>query len=112
MAALISNADVAVSGGGQTLFELLYCGVPTIAIRLADNQRPNIDALAKLGCIRDAGCAGDVGWLDVIEAGLDQLLNDAAARRPMAKAAMALCDGRGAERVSAEILHLCANHYP
>ena len=46
LSALMSAADLAVSGGGQTLYELAATGVPTVALCLADNQEPNIAALA------------------------------------------------------------------
>ncbi|NLV76359.1 MAG: UDP-2,4-diacetamido-2,4,6-trideoxy-beta-L-altropyranose hydrolase, partial [Tissierellia bacterium] len=35
---LMINNDLAISAGGNTLYELCACGIPTIAIIIADNQ--------------------------------------------------------------------------
>ena len=43
--------DVAISAGGQTLFELARLGVPTIAISVADNQRNNIEGFDDAGFV-------------------------------------------------------------
>jgi len=107
MAALISAADVAVSGGGQTLFELIYCGVPTVAICLADNQRPNLDALDAGGCISTAADASKDGWPMALETELLRLLEDGHARAAMASLETALIDGRGANRIAQAIGDLC-----
>jgi len=42
MQELMSASDIAISGGGQTLCELCACGVPTLVIEMADNQKTNI----------------------------------------------------------------------
>jgi len=48
---LMSSCDLAISGGGQTLYELMKLGVPTIAYCVADNQRRNIDYLSSRGFV-------------------------------------------------------------
>jgi UDP-2,4-diacetamido-2,4,6-trideoxy-beta-L-altropyranose hydrolase len=52
---LMLDADIAISAGGQTLFELARIGVPTIAIQIVDNQRLNIKGLTKAGFTEYAG---------------------------------------------------------
>ena len=59
MSNLMLNCDVAVSAGGSTLYELCYCGVPTIVICTADNQKNNISGFVKQQAIVFAGEAGD-----------------------------------------------------
>lgn len=49
------EADIAVSAGGQTLYELARVGVPTIAVAIADNQLYNVRGWQKAGFIYYAG---------------------------------------------------------
>lgn len=49
------DADVAISAGGQTLYELARVGVPTIAILLIDNQLDDVYGWKKTGFIDYAG---------------------------------------------------------
>ena len=46
MAFVMSNARVAISAGGSTLYELAACGVPTITYSFVDNQIKNVKAFA------------------------------------------------------------------
>ncbi|MCA1980896.1 MAG: hypothetical protein LDL10_05095, partial [Calditerrivibrio sp.] len=52
MADLLFRADMAISAGGQTLHELFYMKVPTIMIKLAENQEYNIRFYEKRGFVR------------------------------------------------------------
>ena len=45
MAELMAWADVAISGGGSTCWEMAFMGLPAITIILADNQRPVAEKL-------------------------------------------------------------------
>lgn len=54
---LMKEADLAISAGGTTLYELCACGVPTISYVLADNQMENVAQFQRDGII---DCAGDV----------------------------------------------------
>ncbi len=96
---LIANADVALSASGQTLMELLYCSVPTVALCLADNQESNIQALDGAGCIISAGYAGRDGWLEQLEQALKQLLENSSLRLKLVSATESMIKGNGAERV-------------
>lgn len=91
MVELMLRADLAVAAGGQTTYELAACGVPTVALCVADNQRPNLEALAKVPTLRIA--TDD----NVIEQAAD-LAADRAARVAYANEGQRLFDGRGAER--------------
>ncbi|MBN2144539.1 MAG: UDP-2,4-diacetamido-2,4,6-trideoxy-beta-L-altropyranose hydrolase [Candidatus Aureabacteria bacterium] len=52
---LMQRADIAVTAGGQTLYELARMGVPSIVISVADNQKNNILGWLKMGFIEYAG---------------------------------------------------------
>jgi UDP-2,4-diacetamido-2,4,6-trideoxy-beta-L-altropyranose hydrolase len=49
------ESDLAISAGGQTLYELARVGVPTIAIAVADNQMNNVRGWQKAGFSEYAG---------------------------------------------------------
>ncbi|HEY7371483.1 MAG TPA: UDP-2,4-diacetamido-2,4,6-trideoxy-beta-L-altropyranose hydrolase [Polyangia bacterium] len=108
---LMSAADLAVSGGGQTLYELAATGVPTVALCLADNQEPNIAALAGVSLLpagRVEASAAD--RFRSVEEGCGRLAADPALRQRMSDAGRALIDGQGAARVADVILR--SGHRP
>jgi UDP-2,4-diacetamido-2,4,6-trideoxy-beta-L-altropyranose hydrolase len=47
MLKIMYDSDIAISAGGQTIFELARVGLPTIAIAVADNQTNNINSWVK-----------------------------------------------------------------
>jgi spore coat polysaccharide biosynthesis predicted glycosyltransferase SpsG len=51
MADLMHWADLAVSAGGSTLYELCATGTPAAVLAIADNQVPAACALDKQGCV-------------------------------------------------------------
>lgn len=105
LSALMSAADLAVSGGGQTLYELAAAGVPTVALCLADNQEPNIAALAGVSLLSAGRIAESAARrFSRIEEGCRQLDADPALRQRMSDAGRSLIDGRGAARVADVIL--------
>ena len=94
------RADLAVSGAGVTLLELAATATPIVAIRLADNQRPNFEAFTRAGVALGAGAAGDPELGAVIEARVNRLAHDGALRTATGARGRALVDGRGASRVA------------
>ena len=99
MAALMADAELAVSGGGQTAYELAAAGTPAIGVRLAADQALNLRGLAAAGCLRDPGPPSAPWFDDRLAATLSELAGDAAARAEMGRCGRRLVDGRGAERV-------------
>lgn len=98
MADLMSRADVAVSGAGQTLFELARCGTPTVMVGLADNQHPNLDHWPALCGFVSAGQWDQPPLDDRVRAGLEDLA-PARRRQDIADRASALVDGQGVRRL-------------
>lgn len=104
MAALMRTADVALSAGGQTLFELACCGLPTVAFCLTWDQVVNLQVMAQHGAIDYVGWATSAGsWLEGIGSALHAMLTDATRRAQIGRTAAALIDGRGAARIAQEI---------
>lgn len=100
MRQMMQEADVAISAGGQTLYELARVGLPALAICLADNQRLNIQGWQKEGFIRFI--EGDLknGILDGIKELLP--LNERLNRSQLGRK---LIDGKGTMNLIKEVLH-------
>lgn len=60
MAALMARADLAFGGGGVTMWERAFLGLPSIVVIQADNQTNSVEAAARRGLIRNAGISDDV----------------------------------------------------
>ncbi len=101
---LMLAADVAISGGGVTLQELCATATPTVAVLMADNQRPNFQAFDEAGAALAAGATGDPGLGDAIESALQRLATDGALRAAMGARGRELVDGQGALRVARAIM--------
>ena len=99
MAPLMLRADIAISGGGQTLYELAASGVPTIAICMADNQQGNIAALANRTLLIGGAVREDADWSQ-LEGACHKLAADPGLRRSLSSCGQALVDGKGALRVA------------
>jgi spore coat polysaccharide biosynthesis predicted glycosyltransferase SpsG len=90
------EADLAVTAAGMTLYECLASGTPVVATCLADNQRPNFEALSRAGLIM----RGE----PLLSKAVLRLAEDAALREALSARGREVVDGKGAPRVAAEIL--------
>ncbi|MDP3938293.1 MAG: UDP-2,4-diacetamido-2,4,6-trideoxy-beta-L-altropyranose hydrolase [Deltaproteobacteria bacterium] len=94
-AEVFATADLAISAGGSTAYEMARLGVPALLLVLSETQKDAAEALDRAGV---ALCLGAPDGADVAGA-LGALLADGERRRAMADQGMALFDGRGRERV-------------
>ncbi len=101
---LMVQADVAISAGGQTMYELAATGTPTAAVQVADNQAESLQAMGAKRVAQLAGRAGEEGLLRQLKHILLVLLKDREERAAMSAAMTALVDGRGALRAAEIIL--------
>lgn len=106
---LMARADLAVTGGGQTTYELAACGTPGVAICLATNQTGNLRGLAASGAIEWIGDAGDANIRQKLQEAVGRLAGAPFVRQAMNRAGRALVDGQGAARVARELLELSSN---
>ncbi|MGK9236507.1 UDP-2,4-diacetamido-2,4,6-trideoxy-beta-L-altropyranose hydrolase [Inquilinus limosus] len=103
MARAMLEADAAIGAMGSSSWERCCLGLPTLAVTLADNQRPTAQALASAGIVT---LAGDGAALDgaALRTAIAGFLADRDRLDRLSRASAALCDGQGAGRVAAAIL--------
>jgi spore coat polysaccharide biosynthesis predicted glycosyltransferase SpsG len=109
MAELMAAADVAISAGGTTSWELAFMGLPNIVITLADNQLAIAAALARAGISWEAGYPSSRGFGSRVRELLLLLLRDRTARELMSRRGRERVDGRGADRVVNFMMAGCAD---
>ena len=98
----LAESDVAVVGGGVTLYEACAIGVPAVAISVVPTQRVAIEAVAARRAAIDAGALSDrEAAVSRAGAAVAGLLRDGSARRHGSSAGRHLVDGRGAFRIAA-----------
>lgn len=97
------KADLSISGGGQTAYELARCGVPTIGICFAENQEENLEFLEKSGFLRFTGWYNDQKLLDKLEKMIGFFL-PYEKRKSSSEAGKNLVDGKGSKRIIRKII--------
>jgi spore coat polysaccharide biosynthesis predicted glycosyltransferase SpsG/RimJ/RimL family protein N-acetyltransferase len=103
---LMASADLAVCGGGQTLYELATVGTPAVALQLFENQAANLEAMAVAGTVCVAGVWPSTDAVGAITSLVQELCDRADLRAVMSAAGQRLIDGRGACRVADALLDL------
>ena len=107
MARLTAEADIGIGAAGSSSWERCTLGLPSLLVVVAENQRAAAAALAEAGAalVVDAEAAD---FDTAFDRALLKLLNDAEARRELARRSAELCDGQGAGRVAEALLLLLA----
>jgi len=103
MPSLMSWADMAITAGGSTCWELAFMGVPFLSVILADNQEDISSGLD------EAGVAVNFGWCrdlssEKLRSYLVDLIDDQVARRKQSSMGRQLVDGMGTERIIENVL--------
>ncbi len=97
---LMLQADLAISAGGQTLYELAAAAAPTIGIQTAENQKPNLDGLSEAGAIVFIGGSESADFAARLKRTLHQLSDDPGIRQTLGEGGRKTVDGNGTERVA------------
>ncbi len=105
MPKLLAWADLAVSGGGSTCWELAFMKLPSLVFVLADNQEQGMAALEAQGSVRNLGCHSEVRS-ETLAQRITDLALDTQGRAHMAAKGQALVDGLGGKRVVKTMLEL------
>lgn len=96
------EADVAVTAGGFTLFELLCVGTPTVVVCAEPFEVATAERVHRAGATVNLGFGG-ADAIDRLVPALERLRSDASERRALGQQGHRLVDGRGSVRV-AELL--------
>jgi UDP-2,4-diacetamido-2,4,6-trideoxy-beta-L-altropyranose hydrolase len=102
---IMLNSDVAISAGGQTLYELARVGLPAIAVLVAENQRYNVEQWQKIGSIEYAGSWNDKDIINNITK-LLRKLEAKKIREDKSSVKQSIIDGQGVKRIAKFILGL------
>ena len=98
MPELMAWADVAISAGGTTCWELAFMGLPSILLILAENQRAIAEKLATLNLAVNLGWHQDVKEQEIAST-LSQLLQSPEQRSKMIKVSQQIVDGEGSSKI-------------
>ena len=106
----MKSADIAVSAGGTTLYELCACGTPTISYAFADNQLNNVIQFQEDEIIDYAGDARCGNLIEKILYYLEQYRSDKDLRLKRARKMQQLVDGNGSMRIVHEWKEIIVDH--
>jgi UDP-2,4-diacetamido-2,4,6-trideoxy-beta-L-altropyranose hydrolase len=98
------QADMAISAGGSTLYELCACGTPTLSYSCADNQLCNVKKFYQDGVIDYLGDVRAADITGVARTLLSQYHEDASLRQYRSVQMQKQVDGCGAERIAKELV--------
>jgi spore coat polysaccharide biosynthesis predicted glycosyltransferase SpsG len=100
----LSSAEVAVVGGGISLYEACAVGTPAVGVAVVPAQRPTIAGFITRGAALGERRVGTEP--DRLAADVERMLRNAALRRRVSRTARRLVDGRGAHRAARAIARL------
>jgi UDP-2,4-diacetamido-2,4,6-trideoxy-beta-L-altropyranose hydrolase len=103
MAEWMSWADLSVTGGGSTCWELVSIGLPALVIIQAENQWGVANGLEEKGAVVNLGWHHELS-IDRIAQALENLLLNVAKRKKMSEMSRMLVDGKGTERVISNLI--------
>jgi UDP-2,4-diacetamido-2,4,6-trideoxy-beta-L-altropyranose hydrolase len=105
MPSLMAAADLAICGGGGTMWEMAFMGVPFIPVVIADNQRLAVQAMTG-----DGYSGVEAGAVERDLAAIVAALYDAHHRQTLSRTGRRLVDGKGVERVCAALRALASGN--
>lgn len=103
MPELMAWADLAVSAGGSTCWEMALLGLPNMIIFFADNQRPIAEKLHADNVVLSLGWGHKLTIEDIAQS-LEKLIRTAPLRKIFSINSKNLVDGAGALRVCREAM--------
>jgi spore coat polysaccharide biosynthesis predicted glycosyltransferase SpsG len=98
MPALMAWADMAVSAGGSTCWEMSFMGLPFLTVVLADNQKEIASGLDTAGIAENLGWFSDLSEERVMER-VSEMIAGREKRERFSVNGRLLIDGEGAFRI-------------
>ncbi len=108
MAARMAVADLAIGAGGSTTWERCCLGLPSIIEETADNQAGIAQAMMAVGAAFDPGPLSAPDFAQKLNLALAEA-SDPTRLDEMSGKAAAICDGKGAARVTSELVSNISN---
>lgn len=99
------KSDLAISAGGQTLYELARVGVPTIPLLVAENQMGNVEGFIKTGFFDTNLNWSDSSILKKIDVSIN-LLKGYKKRKEISKIGRSLVDGNGSRNIVRKVFSI------
>ena len=103
MKSIMRDSCLAITAGGQVLFELARLGIPPIVIGVAENQRKSIESWSRAGFIDFAGWWNDPSLLNNVVSCLDNNLTNTDMIEKKRSIGAKIIDGKGAMRIVREV---------
>lgn len=98
MVKAMQNADIAITAGGQTTFELARCQVPMITFQTAENQSMNLKLWQNLKACLHSGVYSNSNLNSELIKCLDKI-SKPEIRKQLSQNASAVVDGQGPRRL-------------
>ena len=98
MPELMAWADIAVSAGGSTCWEMAFMGLPSLIITVADNQVGIAEALGKAGAGLDLGWHENISIKQCTQA-LKEILRDKNKRLCFSEQEQKLVNAKGGQKI-------------
>ncbi|ACN16731.1 MurG2 [Desulforapulum autotrophicum HRM2] len=102
---LMEWADIVITAGGSTCWELAFMGTPFAAVCIAENQKKNLNYFSKILSIINLGDATQLTDITAFK-GILKLIDNKKTREEISLKATNLIDGKGATRVVNKMLFL------
>jgi spore coat polysaccharide biosynthesis predicted glycosyltransferase SpsG len=111
MAELIAWADLAISAGGSTCWELAFMGLPALILTYSRHQEPIAKGLQGADAAIWMGSGASVSE-NGLRAAIQDLARDKERRLRMSRGGRTLVDGQGAERVLSALVNVALTGGP
>lgn len=102
MPGLMAWADLAVSAGGSTAWELAFMGLPSLFVILAENQKQIVEQLAAEEFGFSLGIGASLNSRELIES-VCKVAKNSEYRKAISNHARNMVDGNGAARIVSEL---------
>ena len=93
------ESDIAITAGGQTLYELARIGVPTVGISIAENQLRNVEGWRRIGFLEYIGWHNDRNLIEKLRNSMNYL-DDKKLRKNKSEIGRKCINGKGSLKIA------------